>query len=492
MQNPKRQGKPQQQRKQSQSQSKKVHIFNLVSEVPSGVYTSRQLSRQDWLPFGLKNDFPQQLIDLQKGSAVHGSIIKNKVVFACGQGVKAHSDNETQLEEAKQWMSAINAKDESIEDVLKKAITDFIAHGNSTYIVLKHEATNTLNIEHLDWSHVRLAKPDQSGAVTGCYVCADWSAVKGKRFKEGNKDGVSFYPYGKKNAQPMQIGGIEYSVYVHHIKNYFPGYKFNGLPDYIGGIDDIRLSEAITTFNLSRVKNGYNASSLIHLNTSLDEDSAKQLKKDLESSNTGENQAGKIQLIVTEGENTFTVEKLDHITEGTFTEQTEITNQNIVSAHGWDMSLMSGLKTAGALGNTQEKRAAYEIINNTIIPNYTAPQLRFLNEMIEKKGYDSVNISLQQLEPLSLRANVDPNTIMRENEKRVLFGLDIIDKPKADAGSLNGAQVTSMLQVVQSVAAGQVPSETAKQMLIAAFGLTEQEADDMLEPMETFIPQEDK
>jgi len=466
-------------------QSRKVHVFNLVSEIPGATYTKRQLSKADWLTFGAKNDFPQQLIDLQKGSAVHGSIVRNKVVFACGQGVNAIAEADPQAQAANDWLSAINAKDEPVEDVLKKGLTDFIGHGNSTYFVLEHEATNTINIEHLDWSHVRLGKPDANSDISNCFVCGNWEAVKSKRFREDNTEGIKRYPYGSKNVELMDIGGEAYKVYVHHIKNYFPGYKFQGLPDYIGGIDDIRLAEAITTFNLNRVNNGYTASSLIHLNANLDEDEAKAVKKDIESSNTGQNKAGKIQLIITEGESTFTVEKLDHITEGTFTEQTEITNQNIVSAHSWDMALMSGLKTAGALGNTQEKRAAYEIINNTVIPNYTNPQLRFFNAMLAKKGIDAT-VTVQELEPLSMKADVNAESIMKENEKRRLFNLPELEKSRADAGSLNGAQVTSMLQVVQSVAMGQLPPETAIQMLTVAFGLSEEEAEEMVEPMEGF------
>jgi len=137
------------------------------------------------------------------------------------------------------------------------------------------------------------------------------------------------------------------------------------------------------------------------------------------------------------------------------------------------------------LGNTQEKRAAYEIINNTVIPNYTNPQLRFFNAMLAKKGIDAT-VTVQELEPLSMKADVNAESIMKENEKRRLFNLPELEKSRADAGSLNGAQVTSMLQVVQSVAMGQLPPETAIQMLTVAFGLSEEEAEEMVEPMEGF------
>jgi len=130
---------------------------------------------------------------------------------------------------------------------------------------------------------------------------------------------------------------------------------------------------------------------------------------------------------------------LDHITEGTFTEQTEITNQNIVSAHSWDMALMSGLKTAGALGNTQEKRAAYEIINNTVIPNYTNPQLRFFNAMLAKKGIDAT-VTVQELEPLSMKSSIDINKIMTKGEARELLGMEEMMDEDFNNSTIEGTQ----------------------------------------------------
>lgn len=54
------------------------------------------------------------------------------------------------------------------------------------------------------------------------------------------------------------------------------------------------------------------------------------------------------------------------------------------------------------------------------------------------------------------------------------------DTPTPQEISLNGAQVTSMVQIVSQVAAGLLPRSSAVQMLLAAFPLTEEQAEKIM------------
>lgn len=55
--------------------------------------------------------------------------------------------------------------------------------------------------------------------------------------------------------------------------------------------------------------------------------------------------------------------------------------------------------------------------------------------------------------------------------------------------SLNGAQVTSLAQIIASVAAGQLPLETARGVILASFTtISEDEADRILKPLTSFKP----
>ena len=59
--------------------------------------------------------------------------------------------------------------------------------------------------------------------------------------------------------------------------------------------------------------------------------------------------------------------------------------------------------------------------------------------------------------------------------------------------ALNGAQVTALQGMLQSVANGELPLETARAMIAAAFpALTPEQIDAMVRPLATFKPKEDQ
>ncbi len=51
---------------------------------------------------------------------------------------------------------------------------------------------------------------------------------------------------------------------VVHVKSYQPGYLFYGSPEYTSGLLDIRLSRAISEYNLSNISNGASPSLWVH------------------------------------------------------------------------------------------------------------------------------------------------------------------------------------------------------------------------------------
>lgn len=109
------------------------------------------------------------------------------------------------------------------------------------------------------------------------------------------------------------------------------------------------------------------------------------------------------------------------------------------------------------------------------------------------KGGDSPLAQQQNfsLEALAKRdARDDPfgtgvTTVVQEDE-----GTDQSSSADVQSEALNGAQVTALQGIINSVATGQLPIDTARWMILAAFPfITEEEVNSMLSPLNGFTPE---
>lgn len=54
--------------------------------------------------------------------------------------------------------------------------------------------------------------------------------------------------------------------------------------------------------------------------------------------------------------------------------------------------------------------------------------------------------------------------------------------------SLNGAQVTALLEVIRSVGTGEIPKDAAKELIAAAFPIAPDRVNKMIDPVEVKPP----
>ena len=81
--------------------------------------------RDDWIPVGADNLFPQYLAELKRQSSTHRSVLAQKTTFTTGGGFL--SDNEQLMD----FISDVNANGESLKDCFKKLADDYFTYGNA-------------------------------------------------------------------------------------------------------------------------------------------------------------------------------------------------------------------------------------------------------------------------------------------------------------------------------------------------------------------------
>ena len=104
----------------------------------------------DWIPFGDDNLFPQMLSELSRCAATHRAILNTKTTFTIGEGIS------TSNSKTAKYLEDVNADGETINDVLRKVISDYWTHGNAYMEVVKGKGY--MNLYHIDATTVRVHK----------------------------------------------------------------------------------------------------------------------------------------------------------------------------------------------------------------------------------------------------------------------------------------------------------------------------------------------
>jgi len=81
--------------------------------------------REDWIPFGKDNLFPQYLSELKRQSSTHRSVLAQKTTFTTGGGFL------TSNESLADFIEDVNANGESLKDCFKKLADDYYTYGNA-------------------------------------------------------------------------------------------------------------------------------------------------------------------------------------------------------------------------------------------------------------------------------------------------------------------------------------------------------------------------
>jgi hypothetical protein len=105
---------------------------------------------------------------------------------------------------------------------------------------------------------------------------------------------------------------------------------------------------------------------------------------------------------------------------------------------------------------------------------------KFLDQPIQEQI-----IQLNQLASNKVYETLDPIEVAQNKMIEMVSGITATDTPDVASTALNGAQVQSLNDILNSVATGVYPKDTGKAVIKAAFPtLTDQQINDIIDPVE--------
>jgi phage portal protein BeeE len=355
----------------------KIESFNFgVDNVDR--FVEKRNRNEPFVRFGLDNMEIERWYVYTDFSPIHHGCIQSIVNNAAGRGLTENF--------------RINSK-EKINDVLKQAFFEFAVTGNLFLeIIWKKDRSEGISGFHIiPAKYMRAGQPEDAELYSDTwYYCHDWM-----NWRKAGVGIIEFKEFDPNNFTDRQIV---------HIKNYQPGYIFYGVPDYLSAMLDIRLSRAISQFNLSQISNGASPSLFIHFNAEPPDSQNEQenLLARLEERYTGSENAGRI--IVSWGSDSKPeiTQITPSIQQGGFAEIFALVRENILAAHQIvDGSIIGLPSPTGFNSSAEQLETTYKLFMNTTVKpmqDFVLGQLQDVVQLMYPK--EQINLVIEQNQPL--------------------------------------------------------------------------------------------
>ena len=424
----------------------------------------------DFVKYGKKNDFPNELIRYFEEHAEHGAIVNAKARYMWGKGLKPIAPEQEVV--ANQFLTSAN-RYESWNDLGKKLALDCELF-NSFYLqVITDMSGNPKEFFQLQYAKCRLSE-----CKTKLYYNEDWKAKASdfKVFELYNKGEIGTFFTTFKFYQPSKS----------KLDSIYAKVPYNGC------LSEIKSDIDITSFNDGYVKRGFSAGTMVtFFNGEQSPEVKRQIKERFEQGLCGPENAGEV--VINFADKNGQAAQIQALNVDDLDKKFEFVSkryqQKIITGHNITNPELFGIKQEGsALGNRVSIKESYELFLNT----YTKPRQDTLIAFIENICYSKtgvwIDFEIDQLDAIGDDLSQDQD--LTQDERRKIKGYEPLVAPKLDANgveikqdavnstltNLTGRQFQGLMRIVSKFDAGKLSKESALALMISAFGLTESDA----------------
>lgn len=354
----------------------------------------REKKKEGYIEYGLRNDYPEYLVELFNKSAKHNAIVRNKVHYICGNGWVGNE----------QFVENVN-RSESLNDLTRKVSMDMELFGGAYLEIIWNLEKKISEIWHCDYTKFRTNKDN-----TQFWYKEDW---------KDNKKQPEVYPaFNPKMPTGKQI---------LYLKEYRPNMNVYSLPSYFGALNFIESDIEVSKHVLGNAKTGFSASKLITLpNGEPTSEEKNEINRQFKNTYTGADGIKYMLSFVNDASRKPIVDDLGQsdLTKEDFSRVDELIQTNIFSGHQVTTPSIFGIAVAGKLGTRTEMRDGYEIFKNTYVNGKQMFLESVFNMLSEYAGYVG-DLKIIPTEPIGIEfSETALMQIMTEDEIREKIGLD--------------------------------------------------------------------
>lgn len=424
---------------------------------------------QDFINYGIDNDYPYYLLNLYRRSAKHNAIINGKVGYILGKGWTSEDPKAAAFIDSPNFPNAYD----SLDDLTQKTTMDLeVFNGMALYVTWAKDGT-IASLEHCQFEKVRVNKRGDM------FFVSDWYDAAMNRQFPSKTDIEKIPAFDPKNRVGKQL--FYYKVYSPSVKNY-------PLPEYLGGTAYIELDVEIANFAINEIKNNFFPSAFINFPNGVPmPEEQDDIERAMFAKFGGSDNAGRWMFNFSDGKDLapeITILPTSDL-DKRYQQLEKTVEQNIFVAHRVTSPMLFGVKTESQLGGKNEMVESYEIFKATYVESRVQCVEKNYNYLASFNGVSG--LTLQAMEPVTEQlTEAALLQILTKDELREKAGY----KPKAEAlpaqpavqlesnalSGLSASQQDKMLRVVRKYSQGAMTKEQAAIML-QGFGLPAEQVD---------------
>jgi phage portal protein BeeE len=331
-----------------------IRTFEFTLE-NTGRFAERITRNQPFVSWGLDNFEIERWYDYADFSPIHSACIRSKVDNAIGKGFEKDY--------------RINTK-ETLNDAIQQIFWEFVVGGNVFLeVVWKKDRREGISGFHVIPSKfMRAGKPENDELISDAwYYSHDWANWRRSGI-------IEFREFDPDNYTDRQI---------IHIKSYQPGYLFYGVPAYLSSMTDIRLSKAISEFNLASISNGASPSLWVHFPQDAPDSQIEQeeILSRLEGRYRGSSNAGRIVVSYGGEAGSPQITQISPTMQtGGYAEIFALVRENILAGHKIvDGSIIGLPSPTGFSSSAEQLETTYKLFMNTSVK----PMQQFIIKELE-------------------------------------------------------------------------------------------------------------
>ena len=416
---------------------------------------SEVLQRYPWVYYGDNNLLPQYFIELYDNCAIHKAVVTSKVNQIMGDGLVS-------LNNPMATVNLINPS-ENVSDVMRKCALDFMLFGGFSLQVIKtKDGKGIAEIYHLDFSRVRSGKLNDDDKIESYFYSAHW------------KDTRKFPP----EEYPAFNMDDKSDVQIYYYKTYIPSMSYYPVPDWSAGQRSMEIDIETKNFHMNNLRSGMVPSLFINMNGGIPgEEEQRILTRALEEQYAGSDNAG--QAIISFNESKETAPEIVQIprndNDSYYSSLSDDITRSILSAHRVSSAELFGIATSGKLGGSNEIVEHSEYFRKMVIQPFQNCMLPVFNKLVSIKFEKPTTF---EVKPLSLFLTGD----IRENpvvDDVPVTPVQVADEQEMSVNEnikkLSGREYQGLLRIVREYNKEKITRGQAAQMLMAGYGLTEEQ-----------------
>ena len=343
-----------------------------------------KVSIQGWVNWGLRNNYPNLLLDLYNGSPTHRACVNFGVQSILGNGVDYDA---MQLDKNEVFPNPY----QSWDDIIKNLALDFMLYGSYALQIIKNKDNKTYSYWHLPLEKVRWAEYNDEGNIDYYWICSNWtSTIKNKPFKVPAFD----------SAKELRRG----ETYLYVYRQYSPAMTYYTQPHYQAGIKAIQSEIEYVNFDLRQTVNNFTPAGMLILDEVETDEEKQKIIQNITDMFTGSENANTVLISfrsnVEQQQPQFIPFQANSENYNIFADANERTISRILASHQIPNASLVGMPDIGSTGFASEAdklEVAYQLYNKLTGNANRMAVIKTLNLMFQMNGIDNEII----MKPLS-------------------------------------------------------------------------------------------